>query len=466
MEDRVTHGRQTIYTDVEEITRENVADVLEKALEVHGKNRSDIQYLYDVYRGKMDILSRMKTYNAEITNKIVVNYPYRIVNFKTGYELGKPIQYVFKEGRSHTDSNVEELMRLNDYMNQCGKHTKDISLWEWICVAGVGYRFTGQEDETDEDKTPFFLASPDPRFTFVVYERGIRHRQKMCVAFHEDEDGNATYTVYTDTRTFIIDSDGNIDEEIYFAARQPIEEYYFNNAKMGAFESVLSLANAINRVASNRLDGVEQFIQALMMFKGINIESEDYKALREEGAIVVPPDGDIKYVISELNQSQTQTLLDSLYDEMMEIVGLPRRRTGQGAGDTGLSVVYRDGWEEAESHAQADETMFKESEMNFLKLACDICNTRRGTNLRADDIDVNFTRRNYENLTNKADMFATLIGTNWVHPKLVFERSGMFNDPDLAYKISKQYHDEVVSEEVAELEYETEDRRDQLAESV
>lgn len=448
MEDRVTYGRTTIYTDAEEITRENVSDVLEKALEIHGKNRADIQYLFDVYRGKMDILSRQKSYNAEITNKIVVNYPYRIVNFKTGYELGKPIQYTFREGHQ-SNSNAEELMLLNDYMEQCGKHTKDISLWEWICIAGVGYRFTGQEESDEFEKTPFFIESPDPRFTFVVYERGIRHRQKMCVVFHEDEEGKAVYYVYTDNRLFIVDGD-NVTEENYLG-EQPIEEYCFNNAKMGSFESVLSLANAINRVASNRLDGVEQFIQALMMFKGINIESEDYKALREEGAIVVPPDGDIKYVISELNQSQTQTLLDSLYDEMMEIVGLPRRRTGQGTGDTGLSVVYRDGWEEAESHAQADETMFKKAESDFLKLACDICNTRRGTNLRADDIAINFTRRNYENLTNKADMFATLIGTNWVHPKLVFERSGMFNDPDLAYKISKEYHDEVVNEEVEEL---------------
>lgn len=450
MDDRVTYGRKTVYTDVDEITRENVQEVLDDALETHSKNRADIQYLFDVYRGKMDILSRQKTYNAEITNKIVVNYPYRIVNFKTGYELGKPIQYVFREGREFSGSSMEELLLLNDYMEQCGKHTEDIALWEWICIAGVGYRYTMYDNDADEMNSPFYLASPDPRFTFVAYDRSLRHRQKFCVTFYEDSEGQAVYTLYTDNRCFVI-SDEGVTEEPYLGVRQPIEEYSFNNAKMGSFESVLSLANAINRVASNRLDGVEQFIQALMMFKGINIDSEDYKALREEGAIVVPPDGDIKYIISELNQSQTQTLLESLYDEMMEIVGLPRRRTGQSAGDTGVSVVYRDGWEEAESHAQADETMFKKSESNFLKLACDICNSTRGTNLRAEDIAINFTRRNYENLTNKADMFATLIGTNWVHPKLIFERSGMFNDPDLAYKMSKEYHDEVEKEEVEEL---------------
>lgn len=468
IDDRITFGRSVIYTDVEEIDRTNVAEVLEDALDTHEKNREDIQYLYDVYRGKMDILQREKTYNTEITNKTVVNYPYRIVNFKTGYELGKPIQYTFRDGREHSESNIEELILFNDYMEQCGKHTEDISLWEWICIAGIGYRFTMTEDEvTDPADSPMYLTVPDPRFTFVVYDRSMKRRQKMCCTFSENSDGDATYYVYTDNAYYVIVDGDVIEEQPYYGVIQPIVEYKFNNAYLGAFEVVLSLVNATCRIASNRVDGVEQFIQALMMFKGVNIESGDYKALREEGAIVVPPDGDIKYLISELNQDQTQTLLDSIYDEMMEIVGLPRRRTGGlGGGDNGVAVVYRDGWEEAESHAQGDETMFKKSEQRFLKLACNICNETRGTNLRAEDIQTNFTRRNYENLINKADAFATLIGTEWVDPRLLFDQFGMFTDPELAYKLSKRYHDSIIEEEVQSLTIENEDRRTEPTESV
>lgn len=469
IDDRITFGRSVIYTDVEEITRDNVAEVLDEALETHDKNREDIQYLYDVYRGKMDILQRQKTYNTEITNKTVVNYPYRIVNFKTGYELGKPIQYTFRDGRQ-TDSNIDELLRFNDFMQQCGKHTEDISLWEWICIAGVGYRFTGYEDSTDPLDTPMYITAPDPRFTFVVYDRTLKRNQKMCCTFSENEDGDAVYHVYTDNAYYKIIDGEVVEEESYYGVVQPIVEYKFNNAYLGAFEVVLSLVNAICRVASNRVDGVEQFIQALMMFKGVNIESGDYKALREEGAIVVPPDGDIKYLISELNQEQTQTLLDSMYDEMMEIVGLPRRRAGGlGGGDNGIAVVYRDGWEEAESHAQGDETMFKKSEQRFLRLACGICNDARGTHLRAEDIQTNFTRRNYENLINKAEAFSTLIATEWVDPSLLFNQFGMFPDPELAYKLSKRYHDSLIEDEVKSLAIEdedAEDRRTEQAESV
>lgn len=472
IDDRITFGRQVIYTDVKEITGQNVTQVLDKALQTHNKNRSDIQYLYDVYRGKMDILQREKTYNTEITNKTVVNYPFRIVNFKTGYELGKPIQYTFRDGREHTESNIEELIQFNDYMEQCGKHTEDISLWEWICIAGVGYRFTAMDEEVqDENDSPFYISIPDPRYTFVVYDHSLRRKQMMCCTFAETDDNKTIYYVYTDNAYYCVMDGKVVETKPYYGIAQPIVEYKFNNAYLGAFEVVLSLVNAICRIASNRVDGVEQFIQALMMFKGVNIESGDYKALREEGAIVVPPDGDIKYLISELNQGQTQTLLDAIYDEMMEIVGLPRRHTGYSGDANGVAIVYRDGWEEAESHAQADETMFRKSEQKFLRVACFICNDVRGTHLRAEDIQANFTRRSYENLISKADAFSTLIATEWVDPSLLFNQIGMFPDPELAYKLSKKYHDSLVEDEVKSLaiedEYDAaEDRRTEPAESV
>lgn len=56
-------------------------------------------------------------------------------------------------------------------------------------------------------------------------------------------------------------------------------------ARLGAFEIVIPLLDAINMTESNRIDGVEQFVQALMLFHNVDISSEDYKKLRDEGAI-------------------------------------------------------------------------------------------------------------------------------------------------------------------------------------
>lgn len=49
---------------------------------------------------------------------------------------------------------------------------------------------------------------------------------------------------------------------------------------MGAFESVVPLLDAINNVQSNRLDGIEQFIQSLMVFYNCTLgEDEDGKQI-------------------------------------------------------------------------------------------------------------------------------------------------------------------------------------------
>ena len=48
-------GRTVIYTDVVSVTAGNVRDVLTKALSDHLKNRSEIEYLFDHYKGKTSI---------------------------------------------------------------------------------------------------------------------------------------------------------------------------------------------------------------------------------------------------------------------------------------------------------------------------------------------------------------------------------------------------------------------------
>ena len=95
------HGRRVIYTDETEVSIENVVSILRKALPYHWKNRSEIEYLWNYYKGRQDILNRIKQVRPEICNKIVENRANEIVSFKSGYLMGEPLQYV---SRGHTTS--------------------------------------------------------------------------------------------------------------------------------------------------------------------------------------------------------------------------------------------------------------------------------------------------------------------------------------------------------------------------
>ena len=228
----------------------------------------------------------------------------------------------------------------------------------------------------------------------------------------------------------------------HILGRVPIIEYPLNSARLGAFEIVIPLLDAINEVASNRLDGIEQFIQAIMVLKGVDIDSEDFKALKENGGLKIPADGDVDYLVQELNQGHTQTVVDDLYQAVLTICGMPNRNGGSSTSDTGSAVIMRDGWSDAEARAQSTEDMFKESESEFLRLAIYICNTFAGTNLKASDVEPRFTRRNYENIQAKSQVLTGMLSNNKIHPRLAFEHCGMFIDPELAYTESMAYYEE------------------------
>lgn len=75
------HGRRKCFTDKKEITPENVVDVVSAAYSTHLKNRGEIQYLYDFFRGKQDIRRKEKQVRPEISSKGVVNCASEIVTF-------------------------------------------------------------------------------------------------------------------------------------------------------------------------------------------------------------------------------------------------------------------------------------------------------------------------------------------------------------------------------------------------
>ena len=228
----------------------------------------------------------------------------------------------------------------------------------------------------------------------------------------------------------------------------PIFEYPANNARLGAFETVLPLLDAINNLDSNRMDGVEQLVQAFIKFINCDISLDEYKEFLELGAIKVKSvDGqaaDVGVVTSELNQTQSQTLKDDIYSAVLTICGMPNRNGGFSTSDTGSAVLLRDGWSDAEARAKDSENVFKRSEKKMLKLVLRICRDMGTdeTGLYLRDIEMKFTRRNYENIQSKSQVLISMLKEPKIHPQLAFQHSGMFSDAEAAYKMSKEYYEE------------------------
>lgn len=438
------HGRRKILCDKKDITPENVVEVVDKALAVHQMNRAEENYLYDFYRGKQDIRLKQKQVRPEINNRVMVNRANEIVTFKTAYLLGEPLQYVSNGG---DDTVSKKVNRLNEYMRSEMKDSKDKELADWMHICGVGVRMVLPDPVGEEDGSPVSIYTLDPRESFVIYHSGVGQRALVGVLRQKSEAGQWMSCVYTKDRYYEITAGKITKDEPHALGRVPIIEYLNNEARMGAFEVVLPLLNAINTIESNRVDSIQDFVNAFDVFQNCELEDGQYKELSQGGMAiqikgVQGMEAKVYRIASELNQTNTQTLVDDLYDTILTICGMPNRNGGSSTSDTGAATMMRDGWQSAESRAKDTEKMFIRSEWEFLRLVLRICRDTAEVDLKLSEIKPEFTRKNLTNIQSKVQVLAEMLNNPKIHPKLAFQYSGLFSDSEDAYRVSMDWHEQ------------------------
>ena len=426
-------GRRQIFTDEPVVTADNVCEVLRKAELVHTENRSEMDYLWNYYRGKTPILGKTKEVRESINHKINVNRAYEIVSFKRGYGFGEPIQYI---RRGTNDAMSDEVNLLNEHMFLADKQAKDSELAEWMYVVGLGMRMVLPGFDAEE---PLRIFTLDPRDSYVVRYNGLGEDVVMGVKCIERENGQKVHSVYTPEWYFEIENGVLVKQEAHVLGAVPIYEYPASKSRLGSFEVVLSLLDAISEIESNRLDDIVQFVNSFLALLGGTIDDDTAKKLDEHKMLCLPEGVDAKYLSAAMQQSDTQVMADSLYEYVLTICGIPNRNGGSSTSDTGAAVIMRDGWSMAESQMKSVELEFKCAEKQFLKLALRILKDMTGLDLPLKNIEIKFSRRNYDNLQTKSQVLVSMLNNPKIHPELAFLHSGLFLDPESAYLQSKEW---------------------------
>lgn len=462
-------GRRKIKTNVSEITAENVVDVVNNARYWHNQNVAEITYLWNFYKGKQDVRLKEKYQRENINNKVVVNRAQEIVAFKTSFLLSEPVQYVSANGNDDVSASVA---RLNEYMRYEAKTAKDKEIVDWLHICGVGERLTLPDADAGEyTGAPFTIYTLDPRDAFVIYSSRIGQKPLAGVILQYDEHDNEYITVYTDKSCFVI-SDGVVTETPHIMGYVPLVEYINNEARMGAFEPVLSILNNINMVESSAVDAIQDFVNGFDVFQNCDIDDGTYGTLSIGGQAVkvktaVPGmEAKVYRVASELSQSGVQERIDNLTDEYLEICGMPNRNGGSSTSDTGAAVLYRDGWSAAASRARDTATLFERSETEFDKVVLAICNSFPETtlDLKMGDFKPHFPLDNLQNMQSLTQTFIELLNNDKVHPKIAYEvGAGLFKDSEEAYRLGMDYYNEQKQEEEQRIRDDLERERARIA---
>ena len=447
-------GRLDIYSTFDEITEENVKTELNSALIYHIKNMLQEEFLYWYTRGVQPILHRSKDIREDILNIVQVNTAAEIVDFKNGYFLTQPCSYVSRRKGVQT-----KLKKLNEYLYRSGKLEVDNKVADWFHRVGKGVAFiTPNEDK----EAPFKAYALDPRSAFVVYSLKPGNEPVMGVNYVV-ADGKAKFDVFTKdyvfhlsgvqtgktvtyekshdymtTATTLDSVEPNVLGEI------PIIEYRYNSVNTSAFELAIPLLDEISNLTSNACDGVEQFIQSLAIAVNCEFpEDTTITDIRKAGMIALRSIGenkaDFKVLTEQLDQTQTKTLVDSIYDEVLRICAMPSRSNGSSTYDTtGAAVLANFGWYQADAAARNTEDLFKESNRQFDRIIVEILKRKGLLDIDLNDFELNFVRNETANVQSKAQAFQTLMAAG-LHPELAAAKSGISSDPVKDMKMSEKW---------------------------
>lgn len=431
------YGRKIAYTDVDKITPQNVVKVIGDCIGVFYGNKIAIRYLWRYYKGDQPTLYRTKITNEDITNKIVENHAYEIVQFKVGQTYGEPVQFISRKDDEAINKAVDEL---NDYMVDANKQEKDIKAGEWQSATGTSFKAV----QPKQGDVPFRITAPTPMNTFMIYNRNTEE-PILVVQELKDEDGRYYKLAFSDTMSFKMVNSDLVESKLHTYGGIPIVEYPNNHERISDIELVISMLDAINNMQSNRMDGIEQFVESWIKFVNCEVDEEQFKKMKMNRALVVKSinkdnKSDVDVMTQELNQSQCQVAKDDLWDNTLSILAIPTKQSNTG-GDTQGAVQLRNGWDFSKTRAKLKDPLVKSAEKRLAMVVLNVLRVAgNGLNLTERDFDVQINHSPQDNMYTKSQTLLQLLQCG-IHPLVAIKTVGLWGDAEKTFLLSKPYVD-------------------------
>lgn len=456
-------GRIKIYTDVKEVNKDNVIDVLNKALVKHETNRAQIQYLINFEKGCQPLVREKRVFK-EIDIKSISNLAHQITEFWLGYFWGNHMAFVQKSDKHPKGSKPEEndsaITLLNEMYDAEDMEYKDQLLAYYLEVCGTCCQLIDLKRNVGDDDAVFDLVTLDPRYSFVVYSSSSYERPVMGVSYVENEDGSKDYTCITDDCVYIIRNqnqiiNGNSEDKYTFSKRSGeknpfgrinIVEFERATDRTGVFERQLDELNALNVLESDLVNDVAQTTQANWWGNDIQLDEDENgnpKAPAGGQWILTKSAGsnnkpDIKALVLNYDYEGVLKNIQAKHDAILERTFTPRQ-TDQSGGSTTGATSLSSGWTATEAVACKQAAIIKRGfkERNRLaliaiKMSPDVPADSPLQRLKNTDIEVRPIRQKTFDMATKINCLATMV-QNFVHPRVAMEAIDFF--PNLSEAI-------------------------------
>lgn len=509
------YGRIKILTDMSlngniEHDKVIIPKIIEHAMPWHLQNVKAYTVNEDWYYNNTNkILSKQKYVRPEIDNKFTFATAKSVVEMNNGYCFGEPFKYVTNEAEQ---SKQEEITAFNKCLKLAQNHQHTRNCAEHAAVFGIAYKLAMRPNEKELSNGQFFkiFSDIDNFNTFKVYSNAIEKDEVLGVIYYlrrvvgadgiETDKTETVFNCWTKYHqwTFVKDEKGAYSilpfsvriNRVYTqleayplkvsldgVSREtiiPLQEYERTGDRLGDFELSIKLMDAINVLASCRIDSVQQSTDFIIKLRDIDLGEFDEKgnnpvldriqrymkshflAVESRDGADVQPDIDVLDI--PLNQSQVQELQDFLYKMLQEELQQPTRNGGSGQ-DTGVAVENRNGYRQFENLATKISDCMIYSERQFIEKLLEIGQSYPNcpfANLKIADIEIRSMRNKSENKTTAVTNFREMVNAG-VNRHTAYAESGLVADISDTLKMDEEY-----AKRNAEFEIEKEVQRERM----
>ena len=357
------------------------------------------------YDGIQSILTKAYAAPSKPCNKTVINYCKNIVDSYCGY-LATPgcISY-------RSDEDIEDVMnilRYNDYQAQ------DADFLLQALVYGVAAELMYIDNES---KPRFRLINPAQ--CFGVYDDTLSSDLLYFVRMYKvnDWDDSDLYNVdvygNNSIKHYTMNGEGGqlafVNEEPHYFSQCPANIFYLPDEK-SIFDCVLSLQDSVNELLSAEIDDYSAFCDAYLVLEGMDAETEDITAMKENRVLLVPEGGKAYWLTKAANDAQVENILKRIHDSIYRIAQCPdfSSETFVGGVSSGIAIKYR--LTGMETRGGKIEAEMKKALQRRIEIICGIASLKLGEEVFRD-IDIEFKRNIPEDVTATINMINSLKGT-------------------------------------------------------
>lgn len=309
-------------------------ELLMQIINEHEPIQKDIQKLQERYEASVEgvpILKRtakpithlendrVRRIDEIINNKLNNSFDSDVVDTKTGYFLGNPINYVVDNDNADLESLAEAI---EGFRTRENIPDKDTTLGTRTSIAGYGARLVYWSVENN--KPILKIANIDPAECIFFYEDsmssptyGIQYYPSVEVLEDGTKKEIAIAEFHDEIDTYYFKNDGSgyelIDIQAHNLDSCPLFGVENNDSLQGEAAKILNLIDAYDRTMSDANSEIEATRLAILILRNIGMDEEDIQNLNKTGALEMwGENSDIRYLTKDVNDTMIENHLNRI----------------------------------------------------------------------------------------------------------------------------------------------------------